>query len=155
MSKHRVVPSSTLLRVGAIAVALLCIASPASANNPPSCNETGPALLPRELRDTDAATLPGENGPGDTPITGSKIEGETIYYEARLAYAGLPQCGYEGGTLCIDPPGAQACTDVTPVGGVPLICGDASCSPSGVNQVKSQQLPYLVTSADFESTNAT
>src|SRR3954464_11348614 len=93
-----------------------------AANNPPGCNETGPILLLRELRDTDGMTLPGENGPGDTPVTGFKIEGETIYYESRLTYTGAPQCGYEGGTLCIDPPGAAGCTDVTPIGGIPLLC---------------------------------
>jgi len=59
--------------------------------NPPTCSETGTALSLRELRDTD------NDGVGDTPITGSKIQGETIYYEARLAYPGLPTCSYEGG----------------------------------------------------------
>jgi len=52
-----------------------------------------------------------------TLITGGgvKIEGETIFYRATLAFStGAGACGYEGGSLCITPPGTSVCTDVTP-----------------------------------------
>jgi hypothetical protein len=129
-----------------LALITLSVAQRAWAHfNPPTCSETGTSLSLRELRDTDA------DGVGDTPIVGSKIQGETIYYEGRLSYPGLPTCGYEGGTLCIDPPGATGCTDVTPGGGVPLLCSDGTCSPAGVASVKSKQLAYVVDFADAET----
>ncbi len=57
--------------------------------------------------------------------------------------------------MCIDPPGGGAvCIDATPAGGIPLICSDPSCSPSGVSSVKSKQIAYVVNTADFEPTNA-
>ena len=148
--------SSRLLSGSCLATALLAIIAGGPRDawavaNPPGCSETGPILLLRELRDLDGMTNPGDNGPGETPISGFKIEGETIYYEARLTYTGAPQCGYEGGTICIDPPGGGAvCPDVTPVGGVPLLCADPACSPSGVGSVKSKQLAYVVHIADAE-----
>jgi hypothetical protein len=127
------------------AVALLVTTtSVLAAQNPPGCNETGVTILLRELRDSDGMTLPGENGPGDTPITGSKVQGETIYYEARVPYSSFPQCGFEGGSISIDPPGPVGLTDRTPPGGVPLICGDPTCNPPGVAFVRSLQLPYVV-----------
>jgi len=133
-------------RIAAASIMML-VASATAAwahNNPPTCNETGAALFLRELRDTDADNI------GDQPITGFKIQGETIYYEARLVYTGLPQCGYEGGTLCIDPPDlATGCTDVTP-GTIPLLCDHPTCNPVGVSQVKSNQLPYIVNLADAD-----
>ena len=150
MSKRRAFSAGTTpspaLPALLIALITLSVAQRAWATfNPPTCSETGTALSLRELRDTDA------DGVGDTPITGSKIQGETIYYEGRLAYPGLPTCGYEGGTLCIDPPGATGCTDVTPGGGVPLLCSDGTCSPAGVASVKSKQLAYVVDFADAET----
>ena len=115
-------------------------------SNPSTCTKTGPALLLTELRDLN------NDGVGETPILGSKIAGETIYYQASLFIStATGQCAYEGGTLCIDPPGAQGCTDVTPVGGIPLLCdNDTVCSPDGVAAVDSRQISYVVNPGDFD-----
>ena len=90
---------------------------------------------------------------GETPITGAKIDGETIYYQASLFIStATGQCAYEGGTLCIDRPGASGCVDVTPVGGIPLLCdNDAVCNPDGVAALDSLQIAYVVTHNDFDT----
>src|SRR5262245_59764317 len=121
---HRLGRGISLLTVG-------CLVAGGSAwaqSNPSTCTKTGPALLLTELRDLN------NDGVGETPITGSKLAGETIYYQASLFIAtATGQCAYEGGTLCIDPPGATGCTDVTPLSGIPLLCdNDAVCDPDGV-----------------------
>src|SRR6266540_1579124 len=78
-------------------------------NNPPTCTRVAVSLGIEETRDLNG------DGVGETPITGSKIEGETIYYQAFLSFSALPgACGYEGGQLMIDPPGPAGPTDVTP-----------------------------------------
>jgi hypothetical protein len=112
-----------------------------SRSDPDDCFKTGASALIFELRDSDA------DGIGDTQITNDKIEGETIYYQATLGFTGGGQCGYEGGAVCIDPPGAVGCTDVTPLGGVPKIC--IGCiDPPGVSTVDSAQVAYVVSFAD-------
>src|SRR5262245_38915908 len=86
-------------------------------HNPSTCSATGPALLIFEFFDTN------NDGIGDSPVDRPKVPGDVVYYQAQLFHlASTGQCAYEGGTLCIDPPGAQGCTDVTPVGGIPLLC---------------------------------
>src|SRR5437867_3271940 len=116
-------------------------------HNPATCTRTGPALLLTELRDLD------QDGIGETPITGDKINGETIYYQATLFQSSpIGQCAYQGGALCIDPPGAAGCTDVTPIGGIPLLCDNPLvCNPDGVPAVDSRQLPYVVNAADRQA----
>jgi hypothetical protein len=130
----------------------------------------------------------GRCSPGDTPIAGPKIEGETIYYEASLSF-NPTACGYEGGKMCIDLPSiggcpaanppispqrcvggtnpnanctaasqcpggscvvlfGSECCDVTPPGGIPLICSAVACNPQGVATVVSRQVPYIVHFAD-------
>src|SRR5258706_1351277 len=65
-------------------------------SNPSTCGGATPTLLLLEFRDLNS------DGVGETPIVGSKIEGETIYYQAFLSVAtATGQCAYEGGTLCI------------------------------------------------------
>src|SRR5262245_44634751 len=115
--------------------------------DPAGCSKTGPALFLGELFDTD------NDGIGDTPVNRPKKDGETIYYQATLAYApGTGQCGYQGGTICIDPPGGgPVCTDVTPLGGVPLVC--IGCVSGGVPSVDSLQLPYVVDKNDTQAGN--
>jgi cysteine-rich repeat protein len=114
--------------------------------DPPGCFKTGPTLLITEFFDTD------NDGIGDTPVDRDKLDGETIYYQATLAFAaGTNQCGYEGGTICIDPPGGAPCIDVTPFGGVPLIC--IGCPDGGVPSVDSLQLAYVVNKNDVQGPN--
>src|SRR4029434_8363470 len=117
-------------------------------SNPSTCTKTGPALLLTELRDLNPV-----DGIGETPITGSKIDGETIYYQASLFVStATGQCAYFGGTICIDTPGASGCVDVTPVGGIPLLCdNDAACNPDGVAAVDSKQIAYVVNHNDFDN----
>jgi len=142
---------STRFLAAATFLVTAAVAVPAAAhNNPPTCSETGPALFIGEFRDTDMMTGPGQTGPGDQPIIGSKIEGETIYFQARLVFAGGTQCAYEGGSLFIDPPGAPGDVNVTPAGGIPLLCAGVACNPEGEAQVVSNQVPYVVSSADFD-----
>src|SRR2546426_8327548 len=83
---------------------------------PPNCSKTGPSLLLGEFFDTDG------DGVGETPVNRAKIDGDVVCYQATLAFTILPptQCAYFGGAVCIDPPGAQGCTDVTPAGGIPI-----------------------------------
>src|SRR4029453_5425452 len=109
-------------------------------SNPPTCTKTGSALLVTELRDQD------NDGVGETPIVGPKLAGETIYYQATLfMQSATGQCAYDGGSICIDPPGPNGCTDVTPGGGIPLLCDkDTICIPDGVPAVDSLQLAYVV-----------
>ena len=116
-------------------------------SNPSTCTKTNSALLLTELRDLD------QNGIGETPITGSKVDGETIYYQASLFVStATGQCAYEGGTICIDMPGASGCVDVTPVDGIPLLCdNDAACNPDGVPAVDSKQIAYVVNHHDFDT----
>ncbi len=115
-----------------------------SRSDPDDCFKTGASVLIFELRDTDS------DGVGDTQILGDKIEGETIYYEGTLGFIGAGQCGYERGAVCIDPPGAQGCIDVTPTGGVPKIC--VGCiDPPGVVSVETGQVSYVVHFADRET----
>jgi hypothetical protein len=176
-------------------------------SNPPNCPKTGQSPALGELRDlvagnqcsggiNDGAQCTSDSecasggrcSPGDTPINGPKIEGETIYYEASLSF-NPTACGYEGGKMCIDLPstggcpggnppispqrcvgGTNAnancaaasecpggscvvlfgseCCDVTPPGGVPLICSAPGCNPAGVVTVVSRQVPYVVHFAD-------
>src|SRR6266850_1437357 len=92
-----------------LAVGLLTFggASAWAQSNPSTCTKTGPALLLTELRDINPV-----DGVGETPITGTKIDGETIYYQASLFVStATGQCAYEGGTLCINTPGASGCVD--------------------------------------------
>jgi len=195
------------------ALVLACILGTAcashvwAASNPPNCPKTGQAPALGELRDLIPGTqcsgglnngaactvdseCPGGGrcSPGDTPITGPKLEGETIYYEASLSF-NPTACGYEGGKMCIDLPsiggcpggnpaispqrcvgGTNAtancsaasecpggscivlfgseCCDVTPPGGIPLICSSPLCNPPGVDTVVSRQVSYVVHFAD-------
>jgi len=181
--------------------------SAGAVSNPPNCPKTGQAPAVGEFRDlipgtqcsgglnngadcSDDSECPGGGrcSPGDTPITGAKIEGETIYYEASLSF-NPTACGYEGGTMCIDLPsvggcpaghppisptrcvsGSNAnanctvdsecpggtcvmifgteCCNVTPPGGIPLICSAATCNPPGEATVTSMQVAYVVHEAD-------
>jgi cysteine-rich repeat protein len=115
--------------------------------DPPGCSKTGPALFLGEFFDTD------NDGIGDTPVNRPKLDGETIYYQATLGFTtGTGQCAYEGGTLCITPPGSATCIDVTPLGGIPRIC--IGCLDGGVPSVDSLQLPYVVNKADRNAPNA-
>ena len=136
------------ISVLAISILTAGIGSVWAQSNPPSCTKTGSALLLEELRDLD------NDGIGETPIVGSKVAGETIYYQASLfILTATGQCAYEGGTICIDPPGATGCTDVTPVGGIPLLCdNDSVCNPDGVALVDSRQVSYTVNPNDFDTT---
>jgi len=136
--------------VGMLLLPLLLSSVASGHSNPPNCSETGPALFLGEFRDTDMMTGPGQTGPGDQPIIGSKIQGETIYYQARLVHAGGTQCAYEQGMIFIDPPGAPGDVDVTPAGGVPLLCTGMACNPAGESQVVSNQVLYVVNSADVD-----
>jgi len=136
-------------RVSSLLAAALLVAGSGSVwaqSNPSTCTKTGPALLLTELRDLN------NDGVGETPIVGSKLDGETIYYQASLFIStATGQCAYEGGTLCIDRPGASGCVDVTPIGGIPLLCdNDAVCNPDGIPAIDSQQIPYVVNHLDFE-----
>src|SRR5262245_16916837 len=144
-------PAARIFRVMAVVPALLLALGAGQVawadHNPSTCISTGPALLLSEFRDLD------NDGIGESPITGSKVAGETIYYQATLFQSSITgQCAYNGGSLCIDPPGPVGCTVVTPVGGIPLICDNpAVCNPDGVPSVLSLQLPYTVTVADLEA----
>lgn len=121
-----------------------CGATAWAVTDPPGCFRTGPALFIAEYFDTD------NDGIGDTPVNRPKKDGETIYYQSTLVFAiGTGQCAYEGGTLCIDPPGPVPCTDVTPLGGIPKIC--VGCPVPGVPSVDSLQLPYVVNKGDLLS----
>ena len=136
-------------RAVSLLTVILLIAAGGSAwaqSNPSTCTKTGPALLLTELRDLD------HDGVGETPIQGSKIDGETIYYQASLFVStATGQCAYEGGTLCIDTPGASGCVDVTPAAGIPLLCdNDVACNPDGVAAIDSKQISYVVNHLDFE-----
>jgi hypothetical protein len=55
----------------------------------------------------------GQCSPGDTPIFGPKITGETIYYEASLSFNPVA-CGYQGGFMCIDLPSVGGCPGGNP-----------------------------------------
>src|SRR5712671_3861244 len=85
---------------------LLAAGSPATAtSNPPNCPKTGQAPALGEFRDLvpgnqcsggphngancgSDSQCPGGGrcSPGETPISGALIEGETIYYEASLSF---------------------------------------------------------------------
>src|SRR4029077_10502877 len=80
----------------------------APCDDPPcNCFDSGPLFTMRELFDTNA------DGCGDTPVNRPKINGETIYYQAKLEHSGYPNCGYEGGAVCIDVPApGGVCTPV-------------------------------------------
>ncbi|HEY2387018.1 MAG TPA: hypothetical protein VGK30_08660 [Candidatus Binatia bacterium] len=196
----------------ALACALLLGVAPraAATSNPPNCPKTGQAPSVGEFRDlifgdqcsggvnsgancTMDSECPGGGrcSPGETPISGPKIEGETIYYEASLSF-NPAACGYEGGSMCIDLPAAggcpgghppispqrcvggtnananctassqctggscvllfgSECCDVTPPGGVPLICSAPTCNPQGELTVTSTQVAYVVHAADRSS----
>src|SRR6185369_13020600 len=103
-----------------------------AASNPPNCPKTGQAPAVGELRDLIAGNqcsgglnqgancdvdseCPGGGicSPGDTPISGPKIEGETIYYEASLSF-NPTACGYQGGKMCIDLPSVGGCPGGNP-----------------------------------------
>jgi hypothetical protein len=97
--------------------------------NPPTCTKSAVSVALTELRDlipgsdcrggpnhgaacTNASECPGGGScsPGDTELSGDavKFQGETIYYEADVSFSNSPgACGYEGGQLCIDIPGAS------------------------------------------------
>src|SRR5437868_690810 len=150
-----------------IAFAAVAVQSASANVNPPNCTDSAVAVSLGEVRNplcsggtnagaacTSDSQCPGGTCLGTTiPPTGShsgKVEGETIYYRTTLAFSTAPDaCGYEGGSLCIDPPGPTGCTDVTPtkktcqpVGGA-LCTTDADCPgvcvdggggcPSGTN----------------------
>jgi hypothetical protein len=59
--------------LGALVV-LLSIGDVHAHSNPPDCTYEGPDLQLRELRDSDGATNPGDNGPGDALVTGAKVQ---------------------------------------------------------------------------------
>src|SRR5712691_7649569 len=98
--------------------------------DPPGCSDTAVALSLGEFRgpltchggtNNSASCAVDSECPGGTcrrnAISGgaAKIEGETIYYRATLAFStGLGACGYESGSICITPPSGGGCTDVTP-----------------------------------------
>src|SRR6266481_6519089 len=98
--------------------------------DPPSCSDTAVAVSVGEFRgpltchggtNTGASCAVNSECPGGTcrrvsiPGSGVKIEGETIYYRATVAFSTAPgACGYEAGSICITPPSGGGCTDVTP-----------------------------------------
>ena len=102
----------------------LSIAVSASAHNDPSsCSRTVQSGSIAELRDlvpgtqcsggpsigvdctSDDECPQGACSLGDSPISGLKVQGETIYYEATLDFSSASgACAYEGGKTCIDVP---------------------------------------------------
>jgi hypothetical protein len=129
------------MRAFAIAISLFLAASmvllgavpeASAASNPPNCPKTGLAFSLGEFRDLslddqcsgglndgadcgDDSECPGggQCSPGETPITGPLIQGETIYYEAALSF-NPTACGYQGGELCIDLPSIGGCPSGNP-----------------------------------------
>ena len=141
--------ATACIRIAIAAAAVLVAAVDAGAHaNPPGCAHIGAHLVIDILRDTDGTTLPGEHGPGDRFASAPLEPGETVYYQARLTQYDNETCGYEGGTVCIDPPGSTGCTDVTPSDGIPLICGEPTCNPVGFTSFTFPQVAYVVEAAD-------
>ena len=93
--------------------------------DPPGCSGSTVGLsLDPPQRDTDGDGLP------DTPIDPDSanlpLEGETIFYRARLSMGSAAACAFEGGTLTIVTPDGVA-HSVTPVSGIPCIGGGPTC----------------------------
>lgn len=135
-----------LLTIFAVVMAGLgALAEPRTASahvDPPTCTTTGNSIQIATLRDTN------DDGIGDTAVGVAVYQGETIYYQTTLSWAGGTNCAIEGGTLNIDPPGADANTDVTPAGGIPCLGGTVAPCVPGVTSVTSDQLAYVVDCGD-------
>ncbi|MCR4369007.1 MAG: hypothetical protein NUV67_03830 [archaeon] len=123
----------------AIAAFLLSMAAPGFAHTDPlDCVANGVSL-----------SLTAFRSDGVTPIGAGTVQSaEPIKYRAILSHAGAPNCNYDGGTLTITTPDGGI-SDVTPIGGIPLV---ESGSP-----FLSDMVDYLVSEADVSggSLNAT
>jgi hypothetical protein len=76
------------------------------------------------------------------------VVGQTIYYQASVSQSLDINCGFEGGQILITLPNGTV-TNVTPDGGIPLVCGSPGCSPAGVPFVLSKVVPYTVRAVDI------
>jgi hypothetical protein len=84
------------------------------------------------------------NSDGTGSLLGQTVvPGETIYYQAAVSQNLDSDCGFEGGQLTIVLPDGTP-ENVTPDGGIPLVCGSPSCNPAGVSTVFSKIVPYTV-----------
>ena len=101
----------------------------------------GLSLDPPE-RDGDGDGLP--DAPMDPDSTALPLDGETIFYRARLGMGSASACAFEGGTLTIiTPDGVHH--DVTPASGIPCIGGGPTCP---LAEFVSKFVPYVANKLD-------
>src|ERR1041384_436408 len=80
-------------------------------------------------------------------LTGQVLTpGQAVYYRATLSQAGS-QCGFQDGTITIVAPSGIS-SNATPGGGIPLVCGSGTCSPTGVSNINSIVMAYVVQAGD-------
>jgi hypothetical protein len=105
--------------------------------NPPGCF-VGTGLNLGMYSDSNATTS----------VIGQPLaDGQTVYYRVTLSQSGN-NCAFQGGTITIITPDGVT-HDVTPVGGIPLICGDGSCFPLGAASTNSTVVGYTVQGIDL------
>jgi hypothetical protein len=149
-------------------MAIVAIAPRAFAmQNPATCTNPSVTIRINEFLDNNGNHVFDGGDVGPLPSGTVKDEGANIIYQATVAHAGSDNCGFEGGTICIDLPGVGCpasnpavaapsfttvgpgeCCDVTPAGGVPLVCDPLVCVPPGVAELKSRFVPYTVSAVD-------
>ena len=132
-------------RLGALVVvgaAVLAMASSARAHeDPPLCNQTGPAIIVGVFRAN-----------GSTAVVGAVSECETITYRATLQKATPDDdsiCAFSGGTFSLTTPDGVVHTVST---NVPCIGGEGpgeGCDDT-VNGISSNAIPYVVNPDDID-----
>ena len=137
--------SKCRIAVAIIAAVLLCASSSvraaveaaATVANPSPCSLSAVLICGMY---SDATAL--------NEITGAELQaGQTVYYRAKIKPVGV-QCAVSGGGIYIVTPDGVS-HGITPDGGIPLVCGEPTCSPAGVAEVLSKIVSYTVTSNDF------
>src|SRR5438552_45837 len=81
--------------------------------NPPTCTFSGATVGLSPFADSNATM---------SILGGQVTVGQTIYYQAAVSQSLDTYCGFEGGVLLLTLPDGSP-VDVTPDGGVPLVCG--------------------------------
>src|SRR5450759_2698940 len=151
--------AATLVVAAALAlfaVMLVRMVEPTSAAlapaDPVGCTRVGHTLLLDIYVDTNNN---GSYDSADQLFTNPAQQGQTLFFVVTLAaYPG--RCGVEGGALTIDPPGSVGPTDVTPAGGIPILCASGpipatQCTAPGPTFIVSNPLTYVVNCSDLAS----
>jgi hypothetical protein len=133
--------------LGVLACAVVLRPGAAAAGNPDGCFSTSVSLS------LGAKFDPDMNGVGDTPVSGFVDEGDRVCFSSSVSHNSATNCGFQNGTLIItDPTAAQ--TNVTPNGGISLVCNPFFCNPPGMATVTSKETCYTVNAADLQSPTA-